>query len=76
MRRTVRLAALMLLTLSTPAAAQDETDFYKNKTISIVVGFAPGGSYDAYARLLGRHIGRYIPASPRSSCRTCPARVP
>lgn len=39
-------------------------DFYKGKQISIIVGFGPGGGYDAYARLLGRHIGNHIPGSP------------
>ncbi len=44
------------------AAAQE--DFYKGRQIAIIVGFAPGGGYDAYARLLGRHIGRHIPGQP------------
>ncbi len=39
-------------------------DFYKGKQVSIVVGFGPGGGYDAYARLLGRHIGNHIPGRP------------
>ena len=44
-----------------PAAADD---FYKGRQVSIICGFAPGGGYDAYARLLGRHIGRHIPGNP------------
>lgn len=47
-----------------PAAAQPAGDFYKGKTISIVVGFSPGGGYDTYARLLSRHIGPNIPGQP------------
>jgi tripartite-type tricarboxylate transporter receptor subunit TctC len=39
-------------------------DFYKGKTITIVVGFGPGGGYDLTARLLARHMGRFIPGSP------------
>ena len=39
-------------------------DFYKGKQVSIIVGFGPGGGYDAYARLLGRHIGGHIPGRP------------
>jgi tripartite-type tricarboxylate transporter receptor subunit TctC len=39
-------------------------DFYKGRTISLVVGFNPGGGYDAYGRLIARHIARYIPGSP------------
>ena len=38
--------------------------FYQGKTIQIVVGFAPGGGYDAYARLLAQHMGRHIPGQP------------
>ncbi len=46
------------------AAAQSPAEFYKGKNMTIVVGFSPGGGYDLYARLLGRHIGRHIPGSP------------
>ena len=46
------------------AAAQPAGDFYKGKTLSLVVGFTPGGGYDTYARLLSRHIGRHIPGEP------------
>ncbi len=44
-----------------PAAAQD---FYAGKTVSIIVGSAPGGSYDLYARIVARHLGKYIPGNP------------
>jgi tripartite-type tricarboxylate transporter receptor subunit TctC len=39
-------------------------DFYKGKTVNIVVGFTPGGGFDANARLLSRHIGKHIPGAP------------
>lgn len=45
-----------------PAHAQE--DFYKGRTINLYIGFAPGGSYDLYARTLARHLGRHIPGSP------------
>jgi tripartite-type tricarboxylate transporter receptor subunit TctC len=44
-----------------PAAAQD---FYRGKTLTIVVGFSAGGGFDLNARLLARHIGRHIPGNP------------
>jgi tripartite-type tricarboxylate transporter receptor subunit TctC len=44
------------------APAQDT--FYKDKTITIVVGYSAGGGYDQYARMLARHYGRHIPGSP------------
>lgn len=39
-------------------------DFYRGKTIRIVVGFAPGGSFDLYSRLLAKHMPQYIPGNP------------
>ncbi len=39
-------------------------EFYKGKTIRIVVGFSPGGGYDTYTRAAARHMGKYIPGNP------------
>jgi len=47
------------------AAQAQEADFYRGKTLNIVVGFSTGGGYDAYARLLSHHIGRHIPGNPK-----------
>jgi tripartite-type tricarboxylate transporter receptor subunit TctC len=44
-----------------PASGQD---FYHGKTISIIVGFSPGGNYDLTARVLARHLGDHIPGKP------------
>lgn len=46
------------------AAAQSVEGFYKGKTLSIYSGHSAGGAYSAYARLLERHIGKYIPGTP------------
>jgi tripartite-type tricarboxylate transporter receptor subunit TctC len=62
-----RVAAfgLALAVLVMPAARGDEVaDFYKGKTVQLVVGYGPGGGYDVYARVLARHIGKYIPGNP------------
>jgi tripartite-type tricarboxylate transporter receptor subunit TctC len=48
-----------------PAKADAVSDFYKNKTMRILVGYPPAGSYTAYAQLAAAHIGRYIPGKPR-----------
>src|ERR1700750_2392357 len=56
------LAALGIATL--PAQAQSVEDFYKGKTVNIVIGYSVGGGYDLYARLLARHIGKHIPGRP------------
>ena len=45
-----------------PARAQD--NFFSGKTIRIVVGSSPGGGYDYWARLLARHMSKYIPGNP------------
>lgn len=65
MARADRLRAIVLAIMSiatAPAHAAD--DFYKGRQISVICGFSPGGGYDAYARLLARHIGRHIPGAP------------
>jgi tripartite-type tricarboxylate transporter receptor subunit TctC len=47
----------------TPARA-DVADFYRGKTISIVIGYSVGGGYDVFARLLALHLGRHMPGNP------------
>jgi tripartite-type tricarboxylate transporter receptor subunit TctC len=51
-------------TVMTPAAAQSPAEFYKGKTITILLGHPPGGSYDLYARLAADHMKRFIPGNP------------
>jgi tripartite-type tricarboxylate transporter receptor subunit TctC len=46
------------------ARADDVADFYRGRQVDLVVGFGPGGGYDSYARLLARHIGKYIAGNP------------
>ena len=55
-----------------PAVAQD---FYKGKTINIVVGTTPGGTNDFIARTLGDHMMQYIPGKPRYIIRGMPKSV-
>ncbi len=57
------LAAAVLLACGT-ARAQSVADFYKGRIVYVVIGYSVGGGYDLYARLLARHIGRYIPRNP------------
>src|SRR5579872_1825420 len=60
--RLINIATLMLAGLITAPAQAD--DFYKGKTVTIVVGFSPGGGYDVYGRGLARHLGAHIPGNP------------
>jgi len=41
-----------------------EENFYQGKTLRFVVGFSPGGGFDAFTRLIGRHIAKHIPGNP------------
>ena len=47
-----------------PAYSQTVEEFYKGKTINLLVGFSVGGGYDLYARHLARHMGKHIPGKP------------
>jgi tripartite-type tricarboxylate transporter receptor subunit TctC len=49
---------------ASPASAATPADFYKGRSVQLVVGFSAGGGYDLYARVLARHMGRHIPGSP------------
>lgn len=55
--------ALMLLAAPFTDVAKGE-DFYRGKTVTIIVGYTPGGGYDLYARTLGRHLGKHLPGNP------------
>ncbi|HEX2512496.1 MAG TPA: hypothetical protein VHK44_07860, partial [Xanthobacteraceae bacterium] len=58
-------ATLWATALATSAAfAQSGDKFYEGKTIRIIVALGTGGDYDNYARIAGRHLGKYIPGSP------------
>lgn len=58
------LGLAALLGSAPTATAQQADQFYAGKRITIVIGFAAGGGYDAYARLVGRHMVRHIPGNP------------
>lgn len=62
MKILLSLFALLLATL--PAAAQDVADFYKGKTVRLLVGVGVGSGYDINARVLARHIAKHIPGNP------------
>ncbi len=70
-RQSARRSAAFALALasavmvsSAPADAQAVADFYRGKTITLLVGVGAGGEYDVLARLLARHIARHIPGQP------------
>jgi tripartite-type tricarboxylate transporter receptor subunit TctC len=57
----VAFAAMLCATGAISAAAED---FYKGKTINLLISSGAGGGYDLYARMLARHIDRFIPGKP------------
>ena len=56
------LAAIALTLVVVPAAA--ETPSLAGKTVTMLIGFGPGGGYDAWGRVLARHIGKHLPGNP------------
>jgi tripartite-type tricarboxylate transporter receptor subunit TctC len=59
------LAIAAVVAGGSPASSQTVEQFYRDHPISLVVGFGPGGGYDAYSRVFARHIGRHVPGNPR-----------
>ncbi len=59
------LACVIAFHFATLAArAQSVADFYRGKTVRMIIGIEPGTAYDLYARLVTRHVGKYIPGNP------------
>jgi tripartite-type tricarboxylate transporter receptor subunit TctC len=58
------VATLVALLWQHFAFADTVEDFYHGKTVTIYVGFGPGGGYDAYAQLLAPHLRRHLPGNP------------
>jgi tripartite-type tricarboxylate transporter receptor subunit TctC len=65
--KSVAAVAAVLLSILVPAAvvfAQSAEDFYKGRNINLYIGYSPGGAYDLYARVIGRHLGAHLPGNP------------
>ncbi|HWG05839.1 MAG TPA: hypothetical protein VG271_12570, partial [Beijerinckiaceae bacterium] len=57
-------AAGVVAVLSAVPAIAADNDFYAGKTVSVIVGFSPGGGYDAYARAIAPFLPNHIPGHP------------
>ena len=67
LHRVYRLAPYIgaaLLAGACSALAQSPADFFRGKTLTMLIGYTSGGGYDLYARVLSKHMGRHIPGSP------------
>ncbi len=63
--KRILLAAVFGSAIIATAQAQNASPYYKGKAITVICGFAAGGGYDAYARLIARHMGRHVPGVPQ-----------
>ena len=67
------IAALILLALcSTPLNAESVEEFYRGRTVSLVVGYPPTSGYSVYAHVLARHLPKHIPGRPTVIVRNLP----
>jgi hypothetical protein len=70
--RSVAALLVILAFVTSPARADAVSDFYKGKTITVIVGYGTGGGYDVFARLLARHLGKHIPGNPAVTVQNMP----
>src|SRR3954464_13742284 len=77
--RSLRMGGLSWLaacslscTLAPPGAADPIEDFYHDKRIDLIIGYTPGGLYDAFGRLIAQFMGDQIPGKPRIIPRNMP----
>jgi tripartite-type tricarboxylate transporter receptor subunit TctC len=79
--RRIRLAVVRIVLAGAVATAaigsdsgrsQTVADFYKGKTVSVVIGYPPGGGFDVTARLLIRHMSRHLPGRPTMIAKNMP----
>jgi tripartite-type tricarboxylate transporter receptor subunit TctC len=65
LRIAVAAATAATLLFGSPTRADEVTDFYKGKSVTLYLGYPPGGAYDIYARLIARHMSRHMPGNPQ-----------
>jgi tripartite-type tricarboxylate transporter receptor subunit TctC len=71
--RLVLTAALVIFVVAPiSVGAQSVESFYQGKTINFIIGYPTAGAPDVYARLVVRHLGKYIPGNPTVIARNMP----
>lgn len=63
-RKTLSASLFALALMPAVAAAQSAEDFYKSKRLTLIVGYAPGGGYDTYARMAAPHFAHNLAGNP------------
>ena len=71
----VAAGACVLCLLASAAGADPVADFYRGKTLEMLIPTSPGGDYDVRARMLARHMPRHIPGNPGIVSRNMPSGV-
>jgi tripartite-type tricarboxylate transporter receptor subunit TctC len=66
------VATALLTSAATDVSADAIADFYRGKTIRMIIGYGPGGGYDLYGRLVARYLGKHIPGQPTVIVRNMP----
>ena len=66
------VAFTLCLVAAAPVGAESVADFYKGRSIDLLISTGPGGGYDTYSRLLARHITKYLPGHPTIVAKNMP----
>src|SRR5262249_48920952 len=64
-RKLGPLAVAIVALIACASAFAQTPDFYKGKTVTVVVSSSPGGGYDTMARTIAKYLGRHLPGGPR-----------
>ena len=64
MMKALSLAIALMLSVASAACADPIADFYRGKTIRMLIGYGPGGGYDLYGRLVAEFLPKYLPGHP------------
>src|SRR5215510_6422382 len=61
----IKISQLIIVAIAiSGASAARAQEFLKDKTLTFIVGYSPGGTYDQYTRLIARHINKYVAGNP------------
>jgi hypothetical protein len=63
-RATACAIASVLIAAIAPAQAELVADFYRGKSVRMLIGYGPGGGYDIYGRLVAEFLPRHLPGNP------------
>jgi tripartite-type tricarboxylate transporter receptor subunit TctC len=69
---TFLLVAMSCFVATHTASADPVADFYRGRTVSLMIGFGVGGDDDLWGRLIGKHLGRHIPGNPTVTVQNLP----